>query len=103
MFRISLWIPVTLYICFLLILSNLKDLLGNTAVQITNGANPALINNSQQKPIDVAMPSVTEVLQLEEEGADPVRCGLDYRTKLKDGDLAMVKVRSYGDDVLWNQ
>ena len=59
---------------------------------ITNGANPSLPNNLRNKPIDVATPTVAEVLG----GEEPLRGESDVELQLleaaKNGDLDTVKV-----------
>jgi len=85
---------------------NFKDHHGNTALHkaaelgsvgvcrllIASGANPSMSNSLRNRPIDVANPLVTKVLQEEE----PIRSNLDVESQLleaaRDGDLDTVKV-----------
>lgn len=59
---------------------------------ITNGASLSIINNARNKPIDIATPSVSKILQEEE----PARGDSDVESQLleaaKNGDLATIKV-----------
>lgn len=65
---------------------------------IANGANLSLVNNTRSRPIDLATPSVTEVLQEGDEGGALRGGDLDEDSQLleasKNGDLATIKVRA---------
>ncbi len=87
---------------------NLKDHLGNTALHraaelglvsicrllVTNGANASIFNNVRSKPIDVATPPVSKMLEEE----DPARGDSDVESQLleaaKNGDLVTIKVKN---------
>ena len=59
---------------------------------MTNGANASLFNNVRSKPIDVATPPVSKMLEEE----DPARGDSDVESQLleaaKNGDLVTIKV-----------